>query len=236
MRDARVRQALNLAINRTALAERAMEGAADPIGQFAAPGFIGHEPSLGLPPFDSARARALLAEAGYPNGFNLTIQCTNDRFAGDSRTCQAVGQMLTAVGIRTTVDAMPAAVFFRRANGGQGLDPEFTAFMAIFASSTGVASETMATILRTRDAARGHGSLNRGRYSNPALDAALDRVDATFDDAERERLTGAAVRIAVEDNAVLPIFSLRATYGVRRGLRLQPRGDGYTFAMNIRAR
>jgi peptide/nickel transport system substrate-binding protein len=234
IRDPRIRQAMNLAINRTALAERAMEGGADPIGQFAGPGFIGHEPSVGLPAFDPPRARALLAEAGYPAGFNLTIQCTNDRFAGDSRTCQAVGQMLTAVGIRTTVDALPAAVFFRRANGGQGQDPEFTAFMAIFASSTGVASESMATILRTRDAARGHGSLNRGRYSNPALDALLERLDATLDEAERARVNGEAVRLAIGDNAILPIFSLRASYGVRRGLTVTPRGDGYTMATGIR--
>ncbi len=234
IRDPRVRQAMNLALNRAGLAERAMEGGADPIAQFAAPGFIGHEPSLGLPQFDPARARALLAEAGYPNGFNLTIQCTNDRFAGDARTCQAVGQMFTAVGIRTTVEALPSAVFFRRANGGQGQDPEFTAFLAIFASSTGVASESMATILRTRDASRGHGSLNRGRYSNPALDAALERVDATLDEAERDRLSGQAARTAIEDNAILPVYSLRATYGVRRGLTLTPRGDGYTMAMGIR--
>jgi len=212
-----------------------MEGAADPIGQFAGPGFIGHEPSLPVPRFDPARARALLAEAGHPNGFNLTIQCTNDRFAGDARVCQAVGQMFTAVGIRTTVEALPSAVFFRRANGGQGLDPEFTAFMAIFASSTGVALESMATILRTRNAQLGHGSLNRGRYSNPVFDAALQKADETFDDAERERLTGVAARIAIEDNAILPIFSLRATYGGRRGLTITPRGDAYTMATGIRA-
>ncbi|WP_137178702.1 ABC transporter substrate-binding protein [Roseomonas sp. AR75] len=234
IRDPRIRQAMNLAINRAALAERGMEGGADPIGQFAAPGFIGHVPDIAVPPHDPARARALLAEAGFPNGFNLTIQCTNDRFAGDSRVCQAVGQMFSAVGIRTTVDALPAAVFFRRANGSQGVDPEFTAFMAIFASSTGVASESMATILRTRNAARGHGSLNRGRYSNAAFDAALERVDETFDEAERERLNAIATRIAIEDNAILPIFSLRASYGVRRGLTLQPRGDGYTFSTAIR--
>jgi peptide/nickel transport system substrate-binding protein len=234
IRDPRVRQAMNLAINRAALAERAMEGAADPMGQFAARGFIGHDPGIGLPAFDPARARALLAEAGFPAGFGLTIHCTNDRFVGDARVCQAVGQMLTAVGIRATVDALPSAVFFRRANGGQGLDPEFTAFLAIFASSTGVASESMATILRTRDAARGHGSLNRGRYSNPALDAALDRVDSAFDETERERLTGLAARIAIEDNAILPVISLRATYGARRGLAVTPRGDGYTMATAIR--
>ncbi len=234
IRDGRVRQAMNLAINRAALAERAMEGAADPIAQFAGPGFIGHEPSLGLPAFDPARARALLAEAGYPAGFNLTIQCTNDRFSGDARVCQAIGQMLTAVGIRTTVEALPSAVFFRRANGGPNLDPEFTAFLAIFASSTGVASESIGSILRTRDAARGHGPLNRGRYSNPALDAALDRVDATFDEAQREAAMGAAARIAIEDNAILPVMALRSSWGVRRGLALSPRGDGYTYAMGIR--
>jgi peptide/nickel transport system substrate-binding protein len=235
IRDIRVRQAMNLAINRAALAERAMEGAADPIGQFAGPGFLGHAPLIGVPPANPARARMLLEAAGYPNGFNLTIQCTNDRFAGDARVCQAVAQMLTAIGIRTTVEALPSAVFFRRANGGPGLDPEFTAFMAIFASSTGVASESMATILRTRDAARGHGSLNRGRYSNPALDAMLDRVDATFDEGRRQELTGAAALLAIEDTAIIPIFSLRATYGLRRGLAITSRGDGYTMATGIRA-
>jgi peptide/nickel transport system substrate-binding protein len=234
IRDRRVREAMSLAINRAALAERAMEGSADPIGQFAGPGFIGHDASLPVLPFDPARARALLAEAGYPSGFGLTIHCTNDRFPGDGRTCQAVGQMLTAVGIRTTVDALPSAVFFRRANGSATTEPEFTAFQAIFASSTGVASETMATILHTRDRESGFGSLNRGRYSNPAFDAALRRVDTIFDPAEAERAMGEAARIAMEDKAILPIFSLRASYGVRRGLTLTPRGDQYTFATTIR--
>jgi peptide/nickel transport system substrate-binding protein len=236
IRDLRVRQAMNLAINRAALADRAMEGGAEAIGQFAATGFLGHVPEIGVPPFDPARARALLAEAGYPQGFNLQIQCTNDRFAGDARTCQAVAQMFTAIGIRTTVEALPSSVFFRRANGAQGADPEFTAFLAIFASSTGVASESMTTILRTRDPQRGTGSLNRGRYSSAALDAALDRVDATFDDADRDRASAAAVRLAMDDIAILPVFALRNSWGVRRGLSLAPRGDGYTFATGIRTR
>ena len=235
IRDPRVRRAMSLALNRAALAERAMEGGADAIGQFAARGFLGHEPTLGVPPYDPPRARALLAEAGFPNGFNLTIQCTNDRFAGDARTCQTVAALFGAVGIRTTVDAMPSSVFFRRANGAAGGDPEFAAFLAIFASSTGVASESMTTILRTRDLVRGTGSLNRGRYSNPVFDAALARVDETFDDAERERLSGVAARIAMEDDAILPIVALRSSWGVRRGMALAPRGDGYTMATGIRA-
>ncbi len=235
VRDPRVRQAMTLALNRAALAERAMEGSAEPAGQFAPPGFIGHDAALRPAPYDPARARALLAEAGHPNGFRLTLHCTSDRFAGDARTCQAVGQMLTAIGIRTTVETLPAAVFFRRATSGANGEPEFTAFMAIFASSTGVASESISTILRTPDRALGHGPLNRGRYANPQLDAALDRIDASFDEAERERLMGAAARIAIEDNAVLPILVLKASWGVRRGLSLTPYGNQYTFATGIRA-
>jgi len=233
-RDPRVRLALSHAINRAALSERAMEGGAEPAGQIAPPGFLGHDPGLAVPRADPALARRLLAEAGYPGGFNLNLHCTNDRFAGDARTCQAVGGMLGAVGIRTTVETLPASVYFRRAYGGAGGEPEFTASMSIFASSTGIASEGLNSILRTQDAARGHGPLNRGRYSNPALDALLDRIDGELDDARREALTRDAVRLAVEDGAVAPIFWIRAAWGVRRGFTLRPSGDQYTFATGIR--
>ncbi len=235
LKDLRVRQAMSFALNRTAISERAMEGMAEPIGQIAPPGFIGHDPSLAPQPFDVARARRLLAEAGYPQGFGLTIHCTSDRFAGDARTCQTVAQMLTAIGIRAQVEVLPTAVFFRRAtSGGPGGEPEFSAHMAIFASSSGVASEGMTTILRTMNPALSHGASNRGRYSNPALDRQLDVIDATFDDAQRERETWAAARIIMDDQGIVPVFAWRMAWGMRRGLSLTPSGDGYTFATGIR--
>jgi len=233
-RDARVRAAISHALDRTALADHAMEGTAVPAGQIAPPGFIGHDPDLAPPRFDPALARRLLAEAGFPQGFALTIHCTADRFAGDARSCQAIGQMLTVIGIRTTVETVPTVMFFRRANAGANGEPEFTVSLSIFASTTGVASEGMNSILRTWNATLGHGASNRGHYSDAVLDGLLSQVESTLDDTAREAFMRQAVRRAMEQNAVTPVFFLRTAWGVRRGLTLAPRGDQYTMATAIR--
>jgi peptide/nickel transport system substrate-binding protein len=234
LRDRRVRQAITHALNRQAIAERAMEGAAEPAGQFMPPGFIGHVPALAPPAFDTALSRRLLTEAGYPNGFGITVHCTSDRFAGDGRVCQSVGQMLTAIGIRAQVDALPAAVFFRRA-GTATADPDFSMLMSIYSGLPGTGAENMAALLRTFDPATGLGVANRGRYSNAELDRLLARADATMEDAERERLVAQATTMAMEDAALMPIFFWKGSWGLRRGLTMTPRGDQYTYATDIRA-
>jgi peptide/nickel transport system substrate-binding protein len=235
LQDRRVRIALSHAINRAALAERAMEGGAEASGQIAPQGFMGHVPGLAPPAFDPARARALLAEAGYPNGFGLTIHCTSDRFAGDGRTCQAVGQMLTAIGIRTEVEAIPSAIFFRRANRAPAAGgPEFSVSMSMFASTTGAASEGMNNILRSWNPELSHGPANRGRYSDAVLDDLLARIERSMDDTAREALTQQAVRRAMEEAAIVPVFFVRSGWGTARNLTLVPRGDQYTMATGIR--
>jgi len=235
LRDHRVRQAMTHALNRTVLAERAMEGGATPAGQVAAEGFQGHVPGMAPPAFDPALSRRLLAEAGYPGGFNLTLNCTNDRFAGDARTCQGVAGMLNAVGIRATVDAQPLSVYFRRwSNIGPNGSSELSAHMSMFGSSTGLANEALTTLVRTPNPARGQGVTNRNFHSDPELDRRLEAVDRSFDEAERERLTQEAVRYAVDRQALVPLFFMRASWGVRRELVLEPRGDGYTMATAIR--
>jgi peptide/nickel transport system substrate-binding protein len=233
LRDLRVRRALSHAINREALAARSMEGGAVAAGQIAPAGFIGNDPDLPLPAYDPALARRLLAEAGYPRGFGLTIQCTADRFAGDIRSCQAIGQMFTAIGIRTTVEGLPTAVFFRRARGPGGVS-EFSAALAMFFSTTGVATEGMNTLLRTENAALGHGPQNRGGYSDSVLDGLLAEAEREMDDAGREALTRRAVRRVMEQAALVPVFFVQSGWGTRRGLTLTPRGDQYTMATGIR--
>jgi peptide/nickel transport system substrate-binding protein len=224
---------MSLALNRVAIAHGAMEDGAVPAGQFMPPGFEGHDPATTPPVADPVRARRLLAEAGYPQGFGLTVHCTNDRYVGDSKVCQTVAQMLSAVGIKTQVDTLPAAVFFRRA-GTLAAEPEFSAQMSIFNNLVGVGLENMNSVVFTVDPARGYGSSNRGRYSSPALDQALAAAMATFDAAKQVALVQEATRMAMADQAVIPIFHMKASWGIRRGLAMQARGDQNTYANDVR--
>ncbi|MBW6398431.1 ABC transporter substrate-binding protein [Roseomonas sp. HJA6] len=236
LRDLRVRQAISHALNREALANRVMEGGATATGQIAPVGLIGHVPEMPVPAYDPARSRALLAEAGDPQGFAMTIHCTQDRFAGDARTCQAIGQMLTAIGIRTTVEALPMPIYLRRsATLTPGGAPELTAHLSMFGSSSGIASEALTALIRTPNAARAHGGWNRTRYSNPQLDALLDRVDSEFDPAKREADTQEAIRWVADNLPLVPIFHVGASWGLRRGLTMTPRADQYTMATEVRA-
>ena len=230
-----VRQAMSHAINRTAIAERAMEGGAVPAGQYMPPGFLGHVPDVQPASYDPALSRRLLVQAGYPQGFGLTLHCLNDRFYGDSKTCQAMGQMFTAIGIRTTVEALPSSIFFRRALTGASGQPEFSASMSIFGSAAGLPDNAFTSLVQTFDPARGRGTSNLGRFSNPQLDALIDKAAATFDPAERQAVLEQATRIVFEqDLATIPVFYLKGAWGLRQGLTMEPRGDQYTLATGIR--
>ena len=235
LQDRRVRLALSHALNRVALAERGLEGGAEPSGQIAPAGFIGHDPTLGIPRYDPALARSLLVEAGYPRGFGLTIHCTGDRFAGDARSCQSIGQMLTAIGIRTEVEAVPSAVFFSRAARGLNGESAYSVSLNMFASTSGVATEGVSNILRTVNPALGHGPANRGRYSDAVLDDLLTRAEREMDDTAREALGRQVIRRVMDEAATVPVFFVRSSWGTGRGMTLVPRGDQYTMATGIRA-
>ncbi len=235
MRDRQVREAMDHALNRTALAERAMQGGATAAGQTAAPGLSGHVPGLEPSRYDPALSRKLLAEAGYPQGFTLNLTCTSDRFAGDSRTCQAVGQMLNAVGIKVQIEALPMTIYSRRwATYGPSGSSDFAATISMFGTTTGIGSEGLNTILHSSDPGRGLGANNRRFVADPAMDAALTKIDSTFDDAMRDKLVQDAVRYAMDQRLVLPLFFVKASWGVRRTLTLTPRADQYTLATSVR--
>ena len=130
LQDVRVREALSKAIDRNAIVEKVMENLALPAGQVLPPGFFGVSNNLKPDEYDPERAKALLSEAGYPNGFRLTIHGPNDRYVNDAKVVQAIAQMFTRIGVRTEVDTMPKNVFFKRASNlglqcesaGLGLD------------------------------------------------------------------------------------------------------------------
>ena len=125
--DVRVRTAISKAINRDAIVDRVMEGVAIPAGQLLPEGFFGVSENLKPVEFDPEGAKALLAEAGVPDGFELTIHGPNDRYINDAKIAEAIGQMLTRVGIKTAVETMPRSVYFGRASSGRHSNPEIDA-------------------------------------------------------------------------------------------------------------
>ena len=229
LRDPRVRQALSYAIDRNAIVQRIMDGLATPAGQFLPEGMSGIIPGLPVLPYDPAKARALLAEAGYPSGFTLTLHATNNRYVNDGRVAQALAQYFTRVGVRTELDAMPSNVYF-----GRRARREFSVPMGGWAAS---AEETLLffrTWMVTTNRERGIGTSNYSAWSDPDFDRAAVTALTTMDDAERSRLLQEASRIALEQMPVLPIHFENAVWAFRRGLKFDGRMDQTTLAQEIR--
>ena len=176
-----MRQALSLAIDRQALAARALDGQAVPTVQMVPEQFGGFDASIPLPAADPARARALLAEAGYPDGFGITIGCSNNRYVNDARVCQALGQMLTRAGFQVRVETMPWNVFSPRTLAQRNDLPLMLYGLSL--SSSRDASYILSTAVRTRVPELAFGQGNRGGFSDARLDAMIDavigRADAT---------------------------------------------------------
>jgi peptide/nickel transport system substrate-binding protein len=230
LQDLRVRQALSLAINRPGIAERVMENAAIPTGQYLPPTSPSYTPDVPAPPYDPAKAKALLAQAGYPNGFRITLHGPNDRYVNDAKIIQAVGQMWQRIGVQTTVEALPWNSFVARA-GKQ----EFSAFLLGWGVSSGEGTNPLRAQLATWNPARGLGTANRGRYSNPAMDALLDKAMMTMDDNAREMLVRQATKLAMDDVPVIMLHLQKNIWATRKGLTYEPRVDEETQAMGVHA-
>lgn len=227
--DLRVRQALSLAINRQAIVERVMEGAAIPTGQYLSPGSYSYVPDLPAPPYDPAKAKALLAAAGFPNGLRMTLHGPNDRYVNDARIIQAVGQMWQRIGVQTTIEALPWNSFVGRA-GKQ----EFSAFLLGWGTSTAEGTNPLRAQIATWNPERGMGTANRGRYSNPRVDVLIDQALGTMDDSARETIIQQATRTAMADVPVIMLHLQRNIWATRRGLTYEPRVDEETRATSVR--
>ena len=234
LKDLRVRKAISKAINRPAIVEKVMEGIAIPAGQLLPEGFFGVSPNLKVEAYDPEGAKKLLAEAGWGGGFGLTLHGPNDRYINDDKIAQAIGQMLTRVGIKAKIETMPRSVYFSRASrGGPDKTPEFSFILVGWGAGTGEASSPLKSLLHTYDKARGFGASNRGRYSNPEVDKIVEDALATVDDAKREKLLQKATEIAINDLGIIPLHYQVNTWATRTGLAYTPRTDEATLLMNV---
>ncbi|MEI7710402.1 MAG: ABC transporter substrate-binding protein [Rhodospirillales bacterium] len=228
LRDPRVRRAVSYAINRQGLADRLLSGQAHPAGQYIPPEIAGASKNLPPIPYDPDLAKRLMKEAGWENGFSVVLNGSNDRYPSDAQVTQAVGQMLARIGIKAEVNTMQAAMLFSR-----GSKLEFSMMLSGWVGS-GEASSPLVALMATYDPKTGMGPSNRGRWSNAGFDSALGEALRTLDDTKRNALYARAAEIAVEDMGVVPVYFTVNTWGAKKGLTYEARGDELSFAMSLR--
>jgi len=229
LRDARVRRAISKAINRDAIVDRVMEKQALAAGQFLADSFFGTSKKLPPEKYDPDGAKKLLAEAGYPDGFQITLHAPNNRYVNDEKIAQAVAQFLTRVGIDTKLETMPSNIFFSR-----GSKLEFSFLLAGWGSESGDTSSPLRALVGTFDPAQGLGSANRGRYSNPGLDAMITTAMTQIDDTKRALLLAAASEKAMAEQAIVPLHYEVSVWAMRKNIAYAARSDQYTLGHDMK--
>lgn len=228
LKDLRVRKALALAINRDAIANRVMEGLGIPAADFLVYPFFGTRKDTPPIPFAPEEARKLLAEAGYPNGFSVTLGTPNDRYINDADVAQAIAAMWTRIGVKTSVEATTRTVFFKNRD-----EFKYSAYLAGWGAGTGEMSDPLRALVATPNRDKGLGNTNKGRYSNPQLDAVIEQALSTVDEKKREKLLQDAAKLAMDDVALIPIHFEISPWAARKGLRYIATANQFTLAKNV---
>ena len=228
--DPKVREAVSLAIDREAMVEVAMEGLGSVANQFLPPSIFGYNESLPPLETDVNRAKELLAEAGYPDGFRVSMAFTNDRLPGDRQVGTAVAQMLARIGIDVEADAQPIATFLPKRNAG-----EFSMAMMGMGSPTGEALGGLNAFVHTKDTDKQLGTFNWSGYSNPEIDRLIQEGGLELDVEKRRAMLGEAVAIMARERSHVPIAIIGSAWAMRANkVSFTPRADEDTMAMNMK--
>jgi len=227
--DLRVRRALSKAIHREAIAAKVMEGLALPAANVVSPGVFGHNPALQAEAHDPEGARKLLAEAGYPNGFRITLAGPNNRYINDEQVLQALAQMFARIGIQARVEAMPMSAYLGRVR------KEETA-VSLLGWGSFAADLAVRSLVASPNADKGYGAWNWGRYANPKVDALMEQSLASVDRTRREALAREANTLAMHDLAFIPVHHQVVSWAMRANLAYAARTDEFTFAHHFTPR
>lgn len=222
-KDLRVRKAFYMAIDNQLIRDRVMRSFSIPTGSLFGKGVRGFNPALNsrLAPVDPIAAKALLAEAGYPDGFALTLDCPNDRYVNDEKICHAVAGMLDQIGIKVKVNAQTRSKFFAKIDA-----PVFnTSFLLIgWAPSTMDAHDVLYNILHCRDGVAGQG--NNGGYCNRTVDGLIDKINLETNRNIRQGLIDQVIKIAREEFAYIPLHQQVILSAAKRSIDIAQRADG----------
>ena len=223
-KDVRVREAFYKAIDIELIKTRVMRGLATPSALMIAPELFAPFKDFTRPKLDPDGAKKLLAEAGYPDGFEVTMDCPNDRYVNDAAICQAVVGMLARIGVKINLLAQPKAQYFAKVLKPGGYQTSF--FMLGWTPSTMDSHNVLYDIMGCRDDAKSsRGEANLGGYCNKEFDAIADKVLVETDAAKRDQLIKQAFEIAIKDYAYIPLHQQALAWGVSNKVKLTQRPD-----------
>ncbi|HVY43007.1 MAG TPA: ABC transporter substrate-binding protein, partial [Hyphomicrobiaceae bacterium] len=215
-----------------AIKSKVMRGMAVPSALLISPLLYSRSAEFKRHPYDPEAAKKLLAEAGYPNGFEVTLDCPNDRYVNDEAICRAVAQMLARINVRIRLNSMPKARYFEKAGPTRKYDSSFNLIGWTASSLDGW--NILHNVAGCRDAEGKGAQFNFGGYCNPEVDALADKILTEVDLAKRDDLLTQAFRIIHADVGLIPLHQQALAWGVRRNIPIAQRADGRIFLYWVR--
>jgi peptide/nickel transport system substrate-binding protein len=222
-RDVRVRQAVAQAINVPAILATIMRGNAEEASQLVSPAMSGYSAAnAARPAFDADKAKALLAEAGYADGFSFGLKCPNDRYLNDEAVCQAVVGMLAQVGITAELDAMPVRTYWPELR-----EDNYDMYLLGWSPGTFDAEHPLRFLVTTPNAEKKLGSWNFGGFSNARVDELLPMIQSEIDPGKRQMMLDEAARIIQDEHVYVPMYVQPLVWGTRSNVELTQRPDNF---------
>ena len=223
-KDKRVRQAFYQAIDIDGIQKTVMRGASKPTNLMVGPGINGFVPELNKRlPYDPDAAKKLLADAGYPNGFEVTMNCPNDRYVNDARICQTVSANLARIGVKINLAAETKGTYFPKI-----LRRDTSFYMLGWTPGTYDSHNALNALMACVDD-KGAGQFNLGSYCNPEVDKLTKAIQAETDKAKRSQMIRDAFKIHSDDIGHLPLHQQALAWGVNKKVDLVQLADNFMF-------
>ncbi len=223
-KDNRVRQAFYQAIDEDTIKARVMRGAASPTALMIGPGVSGFIPEMNKRlPYDVEAAKKLLTEAGYPSGFEVAMNCPNDRYVNDAAICQAVAANLARIGIKVNLQTETKVSYFPKI-----LRRDTSFYMLGWTPSTADAHDALHNLMAS-PTDKGQGQYNLGAYSNPKLDELTLKIQTESDKAKRDDMIREAFKIQQDDIGHIPLHQQALAWGYNKNVTLAQLPTNYMY-------
>lgn len=223
-KDRRVRQAFYQAIDIEAIKSRVMRNAATPTALMVGPGVRGFQPDMNKRlPYDVEAAKKLLAEAGYPNGFEVGMNCPNDRYVNDGQICQAVAASLARINVKVNLQTETKVSYFPKI-----LRRDTSFYLLGWTPSTGDAHDALSALVATPNE-KGQGQFNLGSYSNPKVDELTQKIQSETDQKRRNDYIREAFKLHQDDVGHIPLHQQALAWGFSNKVNLTQLPDNRMF-------